>query len=225
MSPHRRCSRMHDEFTHFLGILMVEQTLRTSETIIHGALASNLQRTVIYTSMTRDNWLVTSCPDYLLQALSDTHKQACAVTQSEATQKLGVMENFWKHIRIQRPKIHQKQIHQNLTFFLMGQNLCWPVYPMGISKHCELKCNSQACFQSSDGNMTFSNEKWRLILRKTFSGILVYKTSQWKGAEIFHASVFSCFIEQFYCEHFQAARGYCEKVVIMNVGLYGTHMM
>jgi hypothetical protein len=33
--------------------------------------------------------------------------------------KVWVVEKFWKHIRIQRPKIHQKQ-----TFFLMGQNLC-----------------------------------------------------------------------------------------------------
>ena len=37
-------------------------------------------------------------------------------------QKVWVIKKFWKHIRIQHPKIHQKQ-----TFFLMGQNLCWPV--------------------------------------------------------------------------------------------------
>jgi len=52
---------------------MVEQALRTSETITHTALASNLQRTVSHTSMTRDSWLVTSWPDYLLQAPSDSH--------------------------------------------------------------------------------------------------------------------------------------------------------
>jgi len=37
-------------------------------------------------------------------------------------QKMWVIEKFCKHIRIQHPKIHQKQ-----TFFLMGQNLCWQV--------------------------------------------------------------------------------------------------
>jgi len=45
---------------------MVEQTLRTSETITHWALASNLQRTVSHKCMTRDCFLVTTCPDYLL---------------------------------------------------------------------------------------------------------------------------------------------------------------
>jgi hypothetical protein len=39
--------------THLLGILPVEQTLRTSETITLCALASNWQRTVSYTCMTR----------------------------------------------------------------------------------------------------------------------------------------------------------------------------
>jgi len=52
---------------------MEEQTLRTSETITHWALASNLQRTVSHTSITRDSWLVTSCPDYILQVPSDSH--------------------------------------------------------------------------------------------------------------------------------------------------------
>jgi len=56
---------------------MVEQTLRTSETITHWALASNLQRTVSRTSMTRDSWLVASCPDYLLQATSDSYVGVC----------------------------------------------------------------------------------------------------------------------------------------------------
>jgi len=32
---------------------------------------------------------------------------------------MWVIEKFWKHIRIQRPKILQEQ-----TFFLMDQNLC-----------------------------------------------------------------------------------------------------
>jgi hypothetical protein len=36
--------------------------------------------------------------------------------------KVWVIEKLWKCIWIQRPKIHQKQ-----TFFLMGQNLCWPL--------------------------------------------------------------------------------------------------
>jgi len=52
---------------------MMEQTLRTSETITHWALASNLQRTVSHTSMTRDSWLVASCPDYLIQAPSESY--------------------------------------------------------------------------------------------------------------------------------------------------------
>jgi len=42
----------------------VEQILRTSGTITHGALASNLQRAVSHSSMKCDTWLVTSCPDY-----------------------------------------------------------------------------------------------------------------------------------------------------------------
>jgi len=54
----------------FLGILMVEQILCTSETITHWALASNRQRTVSHTCTTRDCLLVT-CPDYFLQAPSD----------------------------------------------------------------------------------------------------------------------------------------------------------
>jgi len=33
--------------------------------------------------------------------------------------KVWVIERLWKHIGIQRPKVHQKQ-----TFSLMGQNLC-----------------------------------------------------------------------------------------------------
>ena len=37
-------------------------------------------------------------------------------------QKVWVIKKFWKNIRIQCPKIQQKQ-----TFFFMGQNLCWPV--------------------------------------------------------------------------------------------------
>ena len=36
--------------------------------------------------------------------------------------KVWVIEKFWKHIWIQRPKIHQKE-----TFFFMGQNLSWPI--------------------------------------------------------------------------------------------------
>jgi len=36
-----------NEFTHFLGILMVEQTLHISEMIKHRAVASNLQRTLV----------------------------------------------------------------------------------------------------------------------------------------------------------------------------------
>jgi len=39
--------------------------------------------------------------------------------------KMLVIEKHWKHIWIQRPKVHQKQ-----TFSLMGQNLCWPVLPV-----------------------------------------------------------------------------------------------
>jgi hypothetical protein len=52
---------------------MVEQTLPTSETITHWSLASNQQRTVSHTCMKRDCLLVATCPDYLLQAPSDSH--------------------------------------------------------------------------------------------------------------------------------------------------------
>ena len=45
-----------------------------------------------------------------------------------------MIEKFCKHIRIQRPKMHQKQ-----TFFFMGQNLCWPVLSLFITcvKFCK----------------------------------------------------------------------------------------
>jgi len=36
--------------------------------------------------------------------------------------KVWVIVKFWKQIWTQSPKLHQKQ-----TFFLMAQNLCWPV--------------------------------------------------------------------------------------------------
>ena len=91
------------EFMHFLGILMVEQTLCTSETITHWALASNQQRTASHTCMTHECLLVT-CPDYLLEALSDSHMKACAFIQSDATWKLWVIEKFWEHIWIQFQK-------------------------------------------------------------------------------------------------------------------------
>ena len=45
------------------------------------------------------------------------------VTWLTGTQrKVWVIEKFWKHTWIQHPKIHQKQ-----TFYIMGQNFCWPV--------------------------------------------------------------------------------------------------
>jgi len=59
---------------------MVEQTLRTSEAITHGALASNQQMTVTHMSTTRNSWLVRKCPDYLLQAPSESYMYARAVT-------------------------------------------------------------------------------------------------------------------------------------------------
>jgi len=109
-----------DEFTHFLGILMVEQTLRTSETITHCDLASNLLRTVSHMSMTRH---MTFGLLHHVQTTSYrppvTHIRRRVRSQSDATQKVWMIEKFWKHIQIQRPKINQKQ-----TFSLMGQNLC-----------------------------------------------------------------------------------------------------
>jgi hypothetical protein len=66
-SPQQNAS---DEFTHFLFVLMVEQTLCTSETITHWALANNRQRNVSNKCMTRDCLLqhvqATSCrPQWL----------------------------------------------------------------------------------------------------------------------------------------------------------------
>jgi hypothetical protein len=61
---------------HFLGILMVEQTLCTSEAITRWALASNQQRNVSHTCMTCDCLLLT-CPDYLLQATIDSYAGLC----------------------------------------------------------------------------------------------------------------------------------------------------
>jgi hypothetical protein len=56
-TPPQMQQNASDEFTRFLGILITEQTLCTSETITQWALASNRQRTVSYTCMIRD-WLL-----------------------------------------------------------------------------------------------------------------------------------------------------------------------
>ena len=48
---------------------------------------------------------------------------ACIITWFDVTQlKVWLIEKFWKHSWIQRPKIYEKQ-----TFFFTGQNLCWRV--------------------------------------------------------------------------------------------------
>jgi len=101
---------------------MVEQTLRTSGTITQWILTSNLQRTVSHTSMTRDSWLVTSCPDFLLQAPQwHTYVGVCGHVVWCNAKDVGdgeILETYSNSAS----KNTSKQ-----TFFLMGQNLCWPV--------------------------------------------------------------------------------------------------
>jgi len=53
---------------------MMEQTLCSSGTITHWALASNQQRTVRHVY---DTWLLVTCPDYLLQTPIDSYVGLC----------------------------------------------------------------------------------------------------------------------------------------------------
>jgi len=66
MSPHRRCSRMHTMNLCSFFILIVEQTLRTSETITHWALARNLQANL---SHEYDTWHLVC---YIMSSLPPT---------------------------------------------------------------------------------------------------------------------------------------------------------
>ena len=101
---------------------MVEQTLYTSETITRWALASNLQRTVSHTSMTRDRWLVTLCPDYLLRAPKWLTYVGVWGHIVWCNSKGVVIEKFCKHIGIQRPKIHQKHFFFSWVKISVGQS-------------------------------------------------------------------------------------------------------
>ena len=66
--------------------------------------------------------------------------------------KMWVIEKFWKCIWIQRPKIHQKQ-----TFFLMGQNLCWPVYLLENDTHGK----NQLCWRMWISKQLLSFDIWK----------------------------------------------------------------
>ena len=95
----------------------MEQTQCTSETITNWALASNLQRDVSHMSMTRYimSRLPPTGPQWLTYVGVCGHIVWC---NSKSVGDREILETYSNSAS----KIHQKK-----TFFLMGQNLCWPV--------------------------------------------------------------------------------------------------
>ena len=111
--PPQMYQNASNEFTHFLGILMVEQTLYFWDNTLSSG--QQLQWAV---SHVYDTWLF-AC--YNMSRLPPTGPQwltyvgLCFYIVWCNVKGVGDIE-------IQHPKIYQKQ-----PFFLMGWNLCWPL--------------------------------------------------------------------------------------------------
>jgi len=71
--------------------------------------------------MTSGSWLVTSCPEYLLQAPSDSYVGVCGHIVWCNAKGVGDREILEKYSNSASKNTPETD------FFLMDQNLCWPV--------------------------------------------------------------------------------------------------
>ena len=121
---------------------MVEQTVRTSETITHWALASNLHTSHVY-----DTWmLVTIFPDYLLQSPKDSHMYLVGLCfhifwcNAKGVGEREIVETFFNSASKNTPETDifpcgTKSLLTSVSYF----SSCWPILPVFCAQKCETK--------------------------------------------------------------------------------------